>query len=172
MSPSTRTRSADRNGVVDVHYPVDGEAVAGLGLYPDRRYADPVAERVERVTGILPYRPGAFVERELPPLRAVLAGVELTLLVVDSYVDLDPAGRPGLGRHAHREFGVPVIGIAKTAFRTATHAVPVLRGAATKPVFVTAAGIDPAEAAALVAAMAGPYRLPDAVRRVDALVRR
>jgi deoxyribonuclease V len=31
------------------------------------------------------------------------------LLVVDGYADLDPAGRPGLGAHAHAEFGIPVI---------------------------------------------------------------
>jgi deoxyribonuclease V len=162
---------ADRYGVVDVHYPADGEATAGLAVYADRRYATLLTERTERVSGIEPYRPGAFFERELPALRAVLTGVEVALLIVDSYVDLDPAGRPGLGLHVHHEFGVPVIGIAKTAFRSATHAVAVLRGAAVKPVFVTAAGIDLADAAVLVEAMAGPYRLPDAVRRVDALVR-
>lgn len=42
------------------------------------------------------YRPGRFVERELPALRAVVSHVgELDLLVVDGYVDLDPTGRPG-----------------------------------------------------------------------------
>lgn len=32
---------------------------------------------------------------------------------------LDPEGREGLGSHVHREFGVPVLGVAKTAFRSA-----------------------------------------------------
>ena len=47
-------------------------------------------------------------------MRAVLAGVDdLELLVIDGYVTLDPDGRPGLGAHAHAEFGIPVIGVAE-----------------------------------------------------------
>jgi hypothetical protein len=42
---------------------------------------------------------------------------------------------------------------------------------AAKPLFVTAAGLSVTDAAAHVAAMAGPFRLPDALRRVDALAR-
>jgi len=93
------------------------------------------------------------------------------LLVVDGFADLDPAGRPGLGAHAHREFAVPVIGVAKSAFRTATHAIPVLRGTSARPVFVTAAGMPRAEAAELVRHMAGRFRMPDALRRADQLAR-
>ncbi len=63
------------------------------------------------VSRVPPYRPGEFSLRELPPLRAVLGGLSgLGLLVVDGYADLDPSGRPGLGAHAHAEFGIPVIG--------------------------------------------------------------
>jgi deoxyribonuclease V len=157
---------------VDVQYLPEGGARAALVLAPDRRFAALVAERVACLAEVAPYRPGAFFERELPALAAVLDGAgELDLLVVDGYVDLDPAGRPGLGAHAHVRFGVPVVGVAKTAFRGATHAVPVRRGGAVKPLYVTAAGIPLPEAAALVEEMAGPYRLPDALRRVDALAR-
>jgi len=92
--------------------------------------------------------------------------------VVDGYADLDPGGRPGLGAHAHREFAVPVIGVAKSAFRTATHALPVLRGTSARPLFVTAAGMPRAEAAELVRLMAGRFRVPDALRRADELARR
>ncbi len=110
--------------------------------------------------------------RELPPLQTVLAGLAgMALLVVDGYVDLDPAGRAGLGAHAHAEFGVPVIGVAKSAFRPAAHAVPVLRGASARPLYVTAVGIPRGEAADLVRRMAGQYRLPDALRRADTLAR-
>ena len=94
------------------------------------------------VPRVRPYRPGQFYLRELPPLRAVLDGLSrLGLLVVDGYADLDPGGRPGLGAHVHAEFGIPVIGVAKSRFRTATHAVPVVRGSSVRPLFVTAAGI-------------------------------
>ena len=78
---------------------------------------------------------------------------------------------PGLGAYAHAEFGVPVIGVAKTPFATATHAYPVVRGQATRPLYVTAAGIPAADAAAIVQRMSGKFRMPDALRRVDALSR-
>lgn len=119
-----------------------------------------------------PYQPGEFYRRELPPLRAVLHGIGgLGLLVVDGYTDLDPDGRPGLGAHAHHEFAIPVIGVAKSAFRTATHAIPVLRGTSARPVFVTAAGMPRADAAELVRLMAGRFRVRDALRRADQLAR-
>jgi deoxyribonuclease V len=95
----------------------------------------------------------------------------MALLVVDGYADLDPDGRPGLGAHAHAEFGVPVIGVAKTAFRTATHAIPVLRGTSARPLYVTAAGMSRPDAAELVRQMAGRHRMPDALRRADTLAR-
>jgi len=96
----------------------------------------------------------------------------MNLLIVDGYADLDPGGQPGLGAHAHAEFGVPVIGVAKTAFRTATYAVPVVRGASSaRPMYVTAAGMPRQEAADLVRHMKGRYRLPDALRRADAIAR-
>ena len=87
------------------------------------------------------------------------------LLVVDGYADLDPAGRAVVGAHAHAEFGIPVIGVAKSRFRIATHAVPVVRGSSVLPLFVTASGMPSTEAAELVRRMAGRYRLPDALRR-------
>jgi deoxyribonuclease V len=91
--------------------------------------------------------------------------------VADGYADLDPGGRPGLGAHAHAESGIPVIELARSRFRTATHAVPVVRGSSGRPLFVTAAGMPRADAAALVRRMAGRYRLPGALRRADTLAR-
>jgi hypothetical protein len=65
--------------------------------------------------------------RELPPLHAVLDSLDgMRLLIVHGYADLDPGGCPGLGAWASAEFGVSVIGAAKTASRTAAHAVPVV----------------------------------------------
>jgi deoxyribonuclease V len=155
-----------------VHYPESGGARAAVVVTDDPGFTSIVAERVSWLPEVAPYRPGGFFERELPALLLVLADVgDLDLVVIDGYVDLDPAGRPGLGAHLHKAIGVPVIGVAKSAFRTATHAIPVRRGAATNPLYVTAAGIAVARAAELVATMAGPHRLPDALRRVDRLAR-
>jgi hypothetical protein len=72
---------------------------------------------------------------------------------------------------SHEEFGVSVIGVAKARFASAVHAIPVVRGTAKRPLYVTAAGIPPAAAAGLVRTMTGRFRLPDALRRVDSLAR-
>jgi len=157
---------------VDVHYLSTGGARAAAVLAADAAFAHVLAERTAMVARVPAYQPGEFYLRELPPLRAVLGDLNgLGLLVVDGCADLDPAGRPGLGAHAHAEFGIPVIGVAKSRFRTATHAVPVLRGSSVRPLFVTAAGMPAADAANLVRRMAGRYRLPDALRRADHLAR-
>ncbi|MER7007394.1 endonuclease V [Dactylosporangium sp. NPDC000555] len=162
----------DRTGAVDVHYPDTGGARAALVVGGAPTFPSILREHVCWLDDVAAYEPGSFYKRELPAIRAVLAGVEpVELLVVDGYVDLDPAGRPGLGAHVHAELGLPVIGVAKTAFRTASHAAEVRRGGAAKPLYVTAAGLPLATAATYVLRMSGPYRLPDALRRVDALAR-
>ncbi len=161
---------------VDVQYLPEGRARAAAVVGADRTFAEVVSDVVLEVSGVAPYVPGRFYERELPPLLEVLAEVgervgSVPLVVVDGYVDLDPAGRPGLGAHLHDALGVPVVGVAKTRFRGAEHAVEVLRGGSARPLLVTAAGLGADEAAAAVAAMAGVHRVPDALRRVDALAR-
>lgn len=157
---------------VDVGYPEDGGAIAALVMAAEPRFERITAEHVVELATVEPYRPGAFYARELPAIRAVLGlSGPVDVLFVDGYVDLGPAGEPGLGAHAHDEFGVPVVGVAKSAFHSATHALPVLRGRSTRPLYVTAAGIDVAAAAELVRDMAGLHRVPDALRRVDRLTR-
>jgi deoxyribonuclease V len=157
---------------VDVHYPAAGGARAAMVLARDLGFSAIASERTITLEQVADYRPGRFFERELPPIRAVLAGHEgLCLVVVDGYVHLDPDGRPGLGAHLHSTLVLPVIGVAKTLFRSATHAIEVLRGPATRPLYVTAIGLDPDQAADIVHNMAGPFRIPDALRRADALSR-
>jgi len=157
---------------VDVHYLPGSGARAAAVLAADAAFAHVLAGHTAVLPWAPPYRPGEFCLRELPPLRAVLDTLSgLDLLVVDGYADLDPSGRPGLGAHAHAEFGIPVIGVAKSRFRTATHAIPVVRGSSLCPLFVTAAGIPRTDAADLVRHMTGRYRLPDALRRADTLAR-
>jgi len=155
-----------------VHYLASGGARAAAVVAADAAFSCLAADRIALVPDVEPYQPGRFSLRELPPLRAVLDGLaEMALLIVDGYADLDPDGRPGLGARAREEFGVPVIGVAKSAFRTATHAIAVLRGTSVRPLYVTAAGMPRADAADLIRHMAGQHRLPDALRRVDSLAR-
>jgi deoxyribonuclease V len=172
MQPATCCADGGLAAAVDVHYPASGGARAAAVLAADASFSLVVEERVVTVGEVLSYEPGAFYLRELPPLRAVLEGQdELRLVVVDGYADLDGSGRPGLGAHLHAELGIPVIGVAKSAYRTATHAIPVLRGTSSRPLFVTAAGLARDEAADLVRQMSGRFRVPDALRRADALAR-
>ncbi|GLY14072.1 endonuclease V [Kineosporia sp. NBRC 101677] len=163
----------DVRAAVDVGYPPSGGARAALVLSDSPEFARITGTRVSMVDEVAPYEPGQFYKRELPAVRAVLA--ELTelphLLVVDGFVDLDPAGTPGMGRYVHREFGITVVGVAKTAFRTAEHALEVRRGASARPLHVTAAGMPPEDAATLVQRLSGPHRIPDALRAVDRLSR-
>jgi deoxyribonuclease V len=113
-----------------------------------------------------------FYRRELPPLRAVLDDLSgVGLLVAGGYADMDPAGRSGLGAYAHAASGIPVIGVATSRFRSATYAVPVVRGSSVRPLFVTAAEMPSADAADLVRRMAGRHRLPGALRRADTRAR-
>jgi deoxyribonuclease V len=157
---------------VDVHYLASGGARAAAVIAADPAFSRLAGDRIALVPDVTPYQPGQFYLRELPPLRAALDGLTgMNLLVIDGYADLDPDGRPGLGTRAHDEFGVPVIGVAKSPFRTATHAIAVLRGTSGRPLYVTAAGMPRADAARLVRHMAGRHRLPDALRRADTLAR-
>ncbi len=162
-----------RFGAVDVHYPDAGGARAALVVAGEPRFAALTEEHVAWLDKVEPYEPGRFFVRELPAIQAVLAQADpVDVLLIDGYVDLDPSGRPGLGAHVHAELGIPVIGVAKTAFRAASHAAVVHRGSAIRPLYVTAAGVPVGVAADLVAGMSGPYRIPDALRRVDSLARR
>ena len=156
----------------DVHYLASGGARAAAVVAADTAFSRLAADRIAVVPGVEPYQPGRFYLRELPPLRAVLDGLDqMALLIIDGYADLGRDGRPGLGARARDAFGVPVVGVAKSAFRSATHAIPVLRGASARPLYITAAGMPRTDAADLVRHMAGRHRLPNALRRVDSLAR-
>lgn len=118
------------------------------------------------------YEPGAFYRRELPCLLDVLArGPRADIVVVDGYVWLGD-GKAGLGAHLHAALGGAVVGVAKTRFAGATDAIAVCRGVSRAPLYVSAAGMSTEEAAAMVAAMHGPYRVPTLLKRVDMLARR
>lgn len=154
----------------DVDYRSDGSARAALLLFTDWRAASEIGGRIHRVAAVVPYEPGAFARRELPcllPLLTPLAG-RLEAVVIDGYVTLDAAGRPGLGWALYGALGraVPVVGVAKTAFRGSPHAEAAERGG-TRALYVTAAGLDAREAAAQVRGMAGEYRMPTLLGRVD-----
>lgn len=151
--------------VIDAHYRYPGAAVAGVGAL-EWAAEVPALTRTVWVPEVEAYEPGQFYRRELPCLLALLAAVEdhVETIIVDDYTDLG-AG-PGLGRRLYDATGIPVVGVAKSRFRSAP-AVEVLRGGSTSPLFVTAAGYDVEEAARNVRGMAGPHRIPTLLAMAD-----
>ena len=97
----------------------------------------------------------------------------LTVALVDGYVWVGAARRPGLGAHLHGALGggVAVVGVAKSRYRGTPDARPVRRGGSARPLPVTAVGMAPELAAERVRSMHGEHRLPTLLRRVDQLCR-
>lgn len=157
----------------DVHYAEDS-ALAACVVADEWADAEARGSLTVRVSPIAAYEPGAFYKRELPCLLAVLeVSPKVTHVVIDGYVWLDTVGAPGLGAHLHAALGreVPVIGIAKTAFRGSEMALRLERPGSEKPLFVTSIGLEPEAALQLVQRLHGPYRLPTLLKRVDQLSR-
>lgn len=158
----------------DAHYTTDGSRLVAAEFHD---WTDPAPARL-RVWPAGPaadYEPGQFYKRELPPLLTALKEYDLATvkaIVIDGYVYLNAEGRPGLGHYLYAALdeAVPVVGVAKSYFRD-TNAERVLRGKSTKPLFVTAAGMDPAAAADHLRAMAGNFRMPDLLAAVDRLTK-
>lgn len=173
VSAGGRKQTPTLVGVVDVHYRPDESASTALCVYSDATCTNVVQDVRTFRSHVAPYVPGEFFRRELPCVEdAVLASPPLSLLIIDGYATLDAAGRSGLGVHLHQRLGLPIIGIAKTRYQSATHAIEVARGLGTKPVYVTSCGgLGLHAAAAIVTTMAGSFRLPDAARRADRLAR-
>jgi deoxyribonuclease V len=159
---------------VDVDYRGD-EAHAACCLFTDWTAANSTADLVEHIASVQPYQPGQFYKRELPCLLAVLGRVSepLEAIVVDGYVWLRDEQAPGLGARLYEALGgrVPVVGVAKTRFKSAVVARAVLRGTSDRPLFVTAAGIEADLAAECIRTMHGTHRIPTLLKKVDRLCR-
>ncbi len=160
-------------GALDAHYR-DTEAIAACVLFREWTDAEPAELFVEVCPGVEPYRPGELYRRELPCLLRCVARIHqpLETLIVDGYAWLKN-GAPALGGHLFRALGeaIPVIGVAKNPFTRAGPAVELTRGRSSRPLFISAAGVDLATAIARVRAMHGSHRIPTMLRRVDQLSR-
>ncbi len=159
-----------RIACVDVDYRPTGAVAAAIWF---RGWATEIVEfqAVACFPDVAEYEPGAFYRRELPCLLGVLGkGPRADVLVVDGYVWLG-AGAMGLGAHLHDAIGGVVVGVAKTRFASATDAIAVCRGGSLAPLYVSVVGMTPADAAAHVVEMHGPFRTPTLLKLVDTLAR-
>jgi len=159
---------------LDVDYREKG-AVAACVLFRAWTDAESAGQVVEPFDRVEPYQPGQFYKRELPCLLAVLGKVRvpIDLVIIDGYVWLGDEHTPGLGGHLYEALGrrLPVVGVAKTRFLSATQAREVWRGDSDRPLYVTAAGIDVEEVCRQIRNMHGPYRIPTLLKEVDQLCR-
>jgi len=157
---------------VDVDYRTTGACAAAVTFH-DWSDAEAVDEKTVHISEVAPYVPGEFFRRELPGLLAILKTLPVVeTVIIDGYVWLDNS-RPGLGGHLYQALGgrVEVVGIAKTKFRGAVGVCEVMRGTSTRPLYVSAAGIEAGLAAHCVRTMHGEHRIPSLVARVDYLCR-
>jgi deoxyribonuclease V len=157
---------------VDVYYAADSARGAGAAFarVQDEGPAFVVIEDFAGVAG--DYEPGDFKKRELPYLVKLVElarqqDADIATILVDGYVWLE-GGRAGLGGHLFEALGgsTPIIGVAKTRFHSAS-AIEIMRGQSQSPLFITAAGMEPQQAADFVAAMHGEHRIPTLLRIVD-----
>jgi len=142
-------------------------------LFHDHRDPEPAAEYTLSLPSAADYIPGQFYRRELPCILALIEQFEENPheMMVDGYVTL--GDRPGLGLHLFESFQgkIPVIGVAKSPFRSSA-AITVLRGRSRKPLYVTSAGVDTVTASKRIIAMHGPHRVPSLLKHVDLLARK
>ena len=159
-------------GVFDVGY-VDDAAVVGCLTIAEFEDARAVDEWVVEVRPVGPYVPGQFWRRELKPLlRGVAAAPgDLSVCVIDAYVDLGEEQTPGVGRMLYEQTGIPVIGVAKSRYPGTPSECEIRRGSSRRPLYVSAAGFDQDDAKRYVEGMAGDGRVPTVIRRADLLSR-
>lgn len=158
---------------LDVQYDeIASSALAAAVVFQNWEDEKPLRVYTVHQNGIAAYVPGQFFQRELPCLLAVLGVIQepINIVVIDGYVSL--GDKPGLGIHLWEAMKrqMAIVGVAKTRFHSAS-AVEVRRGLSKSPLFVTAVGMEVAEAAARVVSMAGSHRNPILLKAVDQLAR-
>ena len=156
----------------DVHYMKNGCASAAAVLFSDHRDMEPAAIFTQLMDNAAEYIPGEFYKRELPCIASLLQQINEPLdeIIIDGYVMLKD--KPGLGMHLFNNLKgkVPVIGVAKSWFKDA-YATEVFRGRSSRPLYVTAVGMNLRKAAEKIIIMRGDYRIPTLLKQVDTLAR-
>src|SRR5919109_4647255 len=147
----------------DVYYG-HSQAIAACLLF--RHWSDDHAclEVTERLKQPVPYEPGRFYRRELPGLLSVIERVpgRPEVIIIDGYVWLGDEFHPGLGAYLYEALArvAPVIGVAKALFQEGPAVRAIKRGASSRPLYISAAGIDLDEAAQRVLELHGEFRIP------------
>lgn len=159
---------------LDVHYTA-AKAYAAAVVFDDWCSEKCVARYTATESPVAEYEPGKFYLRELPPLLKIIAQIddEVDTYVIDGYCHLAADFTPGLGVYLHQRLKRPaaIVGVAKNRYRNSNHATEVLRASSTRPLFVTAIGLEYSVAGQYVQTMAGEFRIPEMLKAVDQLAR-
>ncbi|WP_070965654.1 endonuclease V [Vibrio sonorensis] len=155
---------------IDVDYREDSALAAGV-LF--RNWTDEKPESVvySTINKVADYQPGQFYKREMPCILQLINDHNLspTVIVIDGFVSLGHDAKPGLGMHLYQALDkkIPIVGVAKKAFKDSKAESEVYRGKSEKPLYVTAIGIEESQAIELVASMHGKHRFPTLLKQVD-----
>ena len=159
---------------VDVYYDHQ-QATAACILFKNWTDSIPSDHYQAIVQRVAPYVSGQFYRRELPCILKVLPiDVKyIDAILIDGYVWLENNNSPGLGAllYAKLDRSTPVIGIAKSRYKKSQLADEVIRGNSTRPLYITAIGIDQRVAARKIVKMHGKYRVPTLLKKVDQLTK-
>jgi len=155
---------------VDVAYK-DSLAFASGILFQNWSDTIPQRQITTRIDHIQDYVPGQFYKRELPCILELLTQLDTlpATIFVDGFVLLGRDRRPGLGQHLYEELKgkVTVIGVAKTLFYDTPRETELYRKDSKRPLYITAAGVDEAEAKSYIVKMHGANRIPTLLKLVD-----
>jgi len=160
---------------IDTHYFATRALVAGV-VFKDIE-SGVIEKEYVRETGMAEeYRPGHFYKRELPGILELLKEIDCDIhtIIIDGFVWLSSDMVPVLGAHLFNALKgkIPSIGVAKSPYKDVAMAVKVFRGRSTKPLYVTAVGMETAQAVRFIEKMHGRHRLPTLLKHVDTLSRK
>ena len=157
----------------DVAYSKEKAQACGV-LYENWTDSESYKTYISESQTVQDYVSGSFFERELPCLMGLIGSIKepLDYLLVDGFVWLGQES-PGLGHYLYEALDgqIPIIGVAKRSFKDNDLALPVLRGTSQRPLWITAVGCEPSQAALWLASMHGDYRLPTLLKLADRLGR-
>lgn len=160
---------------VDVSYNPDEAFAAGIEFnnWTDEK---PSREITASLKGVSSYIPGSFYLRELPVILELLKKLNEMpeAIIIDGYVFLGSEKKDGLGGRLYKALNgrVPVIGVAKSAFKDTPDDIKIYRGKSMRPLFITSAGMGLEEAKTYILHMHGQNRIPILLKRADELSRR
>lgn len=160
---------------VDVSYDQDEAFAAGV-TFNNWMDEKPLSEVTASLKGMRNYIPGSFYLRELPAILELMNKLNETpeAVIIDGYVWLGSEKKDGLGGRLYKALNgrVPVIGVAKSAFKDTPEETKLFRGKSIRPLFITSAGMDLEEAKTYILHMHGMNRIPTLLKKADELSRR